>query len=1006
MIEYPQRHERRERSFFSYQLKGSLIALLISVIAVGGVVYQISNKSLTEHVKNALLYHAEFREARILNLFAQQKAWMQEIASSAGIQLAAEELFDLYRVGEESRRYQLASGAFREDYRLLLSTQGVDDLFLVTTEGELVFSLRPMDEEIGIDLTAAGFYGVTILSGLIEKVQKEQELVISKYGKIEQVEESTVLMGIPLFSNFPGQEGEMVGIMVRPFSLKRLRSLLESYSGLGKTGEVMVAQRRGGPGSEVNFINHFREYEAREPDAECRRLRMEQPERFPVIHALAGGSGEGWMLDQGCVPIYAVWTWLPELQLAVVVKQDREEILKPVANLQRDMAVAALVALLFLVWIVHRQTRTLVQPIEQLRAATEEGTLNRLEPSPIGEVNELAEALQERTNRLECAIQETDRILESMDEGLVVLDERERVLRVNSKLAQMVGVAPDSLIGRSVESLFGMQVDLIEEERMLRCEDGSTIPVSLSRAMLDEMEGVEQASVVVLHDLREILNAERAMRANKAKDDFLALMSHELRTPLTTIIGNSQMLVGDGLAKLNRRQQTMVRAIEIAGRTQLALVNDILDLSKMEAGKFEVDEDDFDLYALIDELNHIFTSRAQDAQLDFVIHNELQLGHYLIGDKRRIGQVLTNLLGNALKFTESGAVTLSITRDGSGEWICFTVEDEGIGMAPDTIQRLFEPFEQADRSISRRFGGSGLGLHISSTLVELMGGRIEVESEPEKGSRFHFMLPFRLSEQVLVPEEEAQEEEFYCRFSGRILVAEDTPELQLVERNMLEAMGLQVTIASNGREAVRLAMGECGAFGLILMDMRMPVMDGIEATQELRKLGYQGTIIAHTADMMTHHQKQFLEIGCDDLLAKPIDQKALRRILRAHFPREEEDVVELSREKPKRDSDVSSYAPPAVTAAAHFEISDELRQIFISRIGELREELMTVDREQDHEQLYHIAHTIKGSGSVYGYPELSHLGEQVCNVINNKQWSALGRQVDRLIMGIEGALRS
>ena len=361
------------KSIFAHQLRGSLIALLISVVAIGGVIYQVANRSLMESVENSLRYHADFRKERIITLFRQQQVWMKNIAQSAGIQQSTEWLFDLYQQGIDEGGYRKASEEFRQEYRLLLSTQGVDDLFLVTPDAELAFSLRPMDDELGVDLSAEGFYGTTILSDLITAVLQRQHLVVSKYGRIEQIEEATVLMGMPVFSSFPGQEREIVGILIRPFTLEWLRNLLESYSGLGETGEVLVAQWRDEEQTTINFINHFRNHLQREPDAACQLRRQNEPEKFPLLHALNHENGSGWMLDNSCRPVFALWSWIPELELAMVVKQDREEVMLPVNELQRNIVLAALLVLLFLVWIVHRQAKILVHPIIALTKATETG---------------------------------------------------------------------------------------------------------------------------------------------------------------------------------------------------------------------------------------------------------------------------------------------------------------------------------------------------------------------------------------------------------------------------------------------------------------------------------------------------------------------------------------------------------------------------------------------------------------------------------------------------------
>jgi signal transduction histidine kinase/CheY-like chemotaxis protein len=958
-VQQSSHRQRSAQPLFVHQLRGSLLALLISVVAIGSTIYHFSEEVLIHTVKTSLEYHAEFRKSRILALFEQQKRWMEESAEDEPFKRAVTRLIDSYQVGEDSAIYGINSKRFRDEYGLLLKAQGVDDLFLVGSDGSLVFSLRGMDDEIGVDLSRDGFYGKTIMSDLIEKVVVENKVVVSKYGKVEQVESSTVLMGVPLFSNFPGIEGDIIAIMVRPFSLSRLRDLIESYSGLGNSGEVMIAQWRGkGMGSGVNFINHFRNDGMRQPDEACQRIRIEKPERFPVLHALKQEDGSGWLLDNSCTPVFTIWSWLPQLEWGMVVKQDREEIMAPVADLQRNIVIAALLVLLFLIWVIQRQAKSLAQPIEELSNATERGEIDEHQPGKVEEVNHLARVLQQRTKALVNAKRETDLILESMDEGLAVVNSSGVIIHVNPKLELLVGVKSEQLAGRRVDTLFS-------EEQELLCNNGSTIPVSLSRSLLDSEIGEQGREVLVIHDLRELLKAENAVRANKTKDQFLAMMSHELRTPLTSIIGYSEMLGQQSWEHLQQRERNMLHSIEVAGRTQLALINDILDMSKIEAGKFEIDEVDFDLESLIDEIRYIFSIRAQDGGLDFQISQNTLLSHQLIGDSKRIGQVLMNLLSNAIKFTERGRVSLEVFLDQEKQKIHFRVEDEGIGMSPEVLDRLFQPFEQADSSITRRFGGTGLGLHISWILAELMGGAILVESVEGKGSCFQLNLPLCLSEKRSLERVDKNRPAQQSKFYGNVLLVEDSIELQKLEQYILESLGVSVSLASHGQEAVTLA--SVMTYDLILMDMQMPVMGGVEATQILRKQGYGGAIVALTANVMHQHQQEFKDAGCDSFLSKPIDQLELKKLLQCY-------LVEIPTEDQSSVDRVSSDIDPVIL--------EKLHPVFQQRMSELQGELKQVLADQDWDGIYAIAHNIKGSAAPYGYPDLSDIAGQICDDIN------------------------
>ncbi len=532
-------------------------------------------------------------------------------------------------------------------------------------------------------------------------------------------------------------------------------------------------------------------------------------------------------------------------------------------------------------------------------------------------------------------------------------------------------------------------VDEQDEEEInadweLRHKSGEVVPVNVSGSPLyREMEGKRRFNgvVLVVRDLRNVIRAESAIQANKAKDDFLASMSHELRTPLAAIIGNSEMLMDELWEQLSDGQHDMLRVIEVAGRTQLALVNDILDLSKISAGKFEIDEIDYDLNTMIREVADIFTVRTLVSGLDFRVEAPEGLTHQVVGDVKRTGQILINLLSNAVKFTEEGEVTLRVW---IGErWIHFDVIDQGIGMSSEVLDRLFQPFEQADSSISRRFGGSGLGLHISWTLAELMGGSINVESEEGVGSRFLLRLPYRQSELEALPPQQRQRISNTAYFHGRVLLVEDAIELQMLGQRMLEAMGIEVEIANHGQEGLEMALQK--GYDLILMDMQMPVMDGITATRSLRDLFYRRPIIALTANAMKHHREQFSEAGCDGFLSKPIVRQELNRVLNQY-------LQPMSKGEIERLKQASGNTPL---------IDDQLLDHFIERMGILLQELVEALNQENWEQIQTTAHTLKGCGGSYGFHRLTDFGKGVCDALHMENRERAREQVEALVNELE-----
>ncbi len=379
-----------------------------------------------------------------------------------------------------------------------------------------------------------------------------------------------------------------------------------------------------------------------------------------------------------------------------------------------------------------------------------------------------------------------------------------------------------------------------------------------------------------VRDITELKEQQlKLMKALEAKDDFLASMSHELRTPLTTVIGNSEYLLDEEDTISEQEHHNTLKTIKSAAIRQLSLVNDILDVSKIASGKFSIEKKAFNLSLMLHELHSLLRSNAKDQNATLTLNQHYQTNYLLLGDQQRISQILINLVGNAIKFSNGGTVSLDVKADRSR--LLFVVNDNGVGISEDALPRLFNRFEQADNSTSRRFGGSGLGLYISKNLAELMGGDITVESWEGEGSTFTLELPLEVTDQLVRSATDADHSPQHPqRFSGHVVLAEDTPPLQLLIKRMLEQLGVSVQIAANGQEVVNLLNSQPD---LIFMDMQMPEMDGIEATRLIREMGLTIPVVALTANVMQIHKERFIDAGCNDFLGKPVRLNDLREVM-------------------------------------------------------------------------------------------------------------------------------
>ncbi len=641
-------------------------------------------------------------------------------------------------------------------------------------------------------------------------------------------------------------------------------------------------------------------------------------------------------------------------QLAAEIHQYAVE--DAIRSTMTQLLVALIMVLAASQFFHTRVTKRLEYIIEAVLRRVGNGPGNYVRLSDDDELGRLGQTLNRLFDSLE--MQESEQykvglVAEKTDQGVIICDQAGRIEWVNASYTHLTGYSLAECYGRKPSEL--LQGPLTDKDTLRTMRDalqrgkafhvevlnyrksGETYWVALEvqpvhdidgeivnyvglctditrvklqqqkydelmRSLLDTRSQIEEQTMVLQLRNDELNEArKKAVQAMRYKSDFLANMSHEIRTPMTSILGYSSILL-EGLRddpNLSGAAQTIQRN----GEYLLELINDILDLSKIEAGALRVEALACSPTQIVGDVVNLMQVRADSKQLALRVQYEGSLPEQFQTDPTRLRQILVNLMGNAIKFTEQGEVRL-VVRGVPGEtsYLNFEVHDTGIGMTGEQLGKLFQPFTQADGSTTRKFGGTGLGLSISKRLSELLGGTLTVCSAPGKGSVFTLSIKSSVSDPTAwqtpsappavieqpvrknLPADATRE----TKLPYRILLAEDGPDNQRLINYFLTRAGATVTLADNGWIALNvvregIARGEL--FDCVLMDVQMPVMDGYQATMELRRERYTGPIIALTANAMTHDRQLCLDAGCDDYATKPIDRVKLLELVDRHVQR-------------------------------------------------------------------------------------------------------------------------
>ncbi len=694
---------------------------------------------------------------------------------------------------------------------------------------------------------------------------------------------------------------------------------------------------------------------------------------------------------------------------------------------------------------------------EQLREKLEQADWLLILKKPFDnmEVLQLAKALTrkwklERDTQLQLnSLKRANALLEAQREtsidGILVLDENNKVLAFNGQFIKLWGVSQamvatndDNLMIASVASK--LMNPIVFYERMAHLEanpsessrdevvlrdgrvfDGYSTPISgdhgqnFGRIWYFRDVTSDRESARVLREARDA-----ADNANQAKSAFLANMSHEIRTPMTAILGYADLLAEEwewnrGLSPDQRVEY--IRTIKRNGQHLLSIINDILDLSKIESGKMTVEHIDTRPVSVIHDVISLMEVTAKAKGLGLRVVYDTPVPAKIASDPLRLRQVLVNLVGNALKFTEVGGATIRVSLEGSDAangLLKMEVQDTGIGMTPEQVSRLFGAFEQADVSTTRKFGGTGLGLRISRRLAQMMGGDIQVKSDQGRGSSFTLVIgvgPVEGMEMVTpesAPEPITSEKPAPARafleataLAGvHVLLAEDGPDNQRLIAFHLRKAGAEVDVAENGEIAVRSLTADRTVTGplhasphydLVLMDMQMPVMDGYTATRTLRERGWARPIIALTARAMDGDSDECIKAGCDAYATKPIDRNTLIGLCAEWVAKSRGHTLETTHEPEVREEALRS------TYADNLRMAELIQEF----VGGLPKRIALLDGHLSGgkmEELQRLAHQMSGAAGCYGFPTITDAARELDEALRaGKERVVLKEKVDKLV---------
>ncbi len=611
-------------------------------------------------------------------------------------------------------------------------------------------------------------------------------------------------------------------------------------------------------------------------------------------------------------------------------------------------------------------------------------------------------------------------LIEASLDPLVTISKEGKITDVNDAMAKVTGVVRKELIGTD----FGIYFTEPEKARKVYKEvfekgfvanhpliikDGKLTDVLFNGSVYKNAQGDVLGAVVVARDMTEQKRNEKVLteakntaeNATKAKQQFLSNMSHEIRTPMNAIIGFTKLVLR---TDLSTKQKEYLRAIETSGDTLIVIINDILDLAKVNEGKITFSQTPFKLALSVRAMIHLFEAKIQEKNLELVKEYDNKIPEVLIGDPVRLNQIILNLISNAVKFTTKGRITVSVrllNEDEEKATIEFVVRDTGIGIPKDKTEKIFESFEQVSDDTSKLYGGTGLGLAIVKQLVEPQGGKISVESKINEGSTFSVILSFQKTKVMI--EQDAETEEVNTEIKDiKILVVEDVPLNQLLMKALLDDFGFEYDIAGNGRIAIEKLKAK--SYDIILMDLHMPEMDGFETTEYIRgKLNSTIPIIALTADVTTVDLAKCKAVGMNDYITKPVDEKLLHDKI-AELVKKRAQFKSNIRESENRDGKKLKYTDLSFLlklTKTNPKLMKEMISVYLEQTPPLVNVMKQSTRDKDWASLNTAVHKMIPSFSIVGIStDFESMARKVQEYAKSQQ---IANEIPNLVLQIGNA---